>query len=56
MVETERAFSLASEEKGIRESFAEFIADDGILFRPTPVFKEVDAGTSAAGLVGASVT
>ena len=37
MVETERAFSRASEEKGIRESFAEFIADDGILFRPTPV-------------------
>ena len=37
MVETERAFSLASEEKGIRESFAEFIADDGILFRPGPV-------------------
>jgi ketosteroid isomerase-like protein len=37
MVETERAFARASEEKGIRESFAEFIADDGILFRPTPV-------------------
>jgi len=38
MVETERAFARGSEEKGIRESFAEFIADDGILFRPTPVF------------------
>jgi len=38
MVETERAFARASEEKGIRESFVEFIADDGILFRPTPVF------------------
>ncbi len=38
MVETERAFSRTSEEKGIRESFAEFIAADGILFRPTPVF------------------
>src|SRR6266550_1648791 len=37
MVETERAFSRTSEEKGIRESFAEFIAADGILFRPTPV-------------------
>ena len=37
MVETERSFSRASEEKGIRESFSEFIADDGILFRPTPV-------------------
>jgi ketosteroid isomerase-like protein len=38
MVETERAFSRTAEEKGIRESFAAFIADDGILFRPTPVF------------------
>jgi ketosteroid isomerase-like protein len=38
MVETERAFSRASEEKGTREAFTEFIADDGILFRPTPVF------------------
>ena len=37
MVETERAFSRTSEEKGTRESFAEFIAEDGILFRPTAV-------------------
>lgn len=37
MIETERAFSRMSEEKGIRESFTEFIAEDGILFRPTPV-------------------
>jgi ketosteroid isomerase-like protein len=37
MVETERAFSRTAEEKGIRESFAQFIADDGILFRPGPV-------------------
>ena len=37
MVETERAFSRMSEEKGTRESFAEFIAEDGILFRPGPV-------------------
>ena len=37
MVETERAFSRTSEEKGIRESFLAFIADDGILFRPTAV-------------------
>ncbi len=37
MVETERAFSRMSAEKGIRESFAEFIAEDGILFRPTAV-------------------
>ena len=38
LVETERSFSRMSEEKGIRESFAAFIADDGILFRPGPVF------------------
>lgn len=37
MVATERAFSRMSEEKGIRESFTEFIADDGILFRPRAV-------------------
>jgi ketosteroid isomerase-like protein len=37
VVETERAFSKASEEKGTRESFMAFIADDGILFRPTAV-------------------
>ena len=37
MVETERAFSRTSEEKGTREAFDAFIADDGILFRPTPV-------------------
>jgi ketosteroid isomerase-like protein len=37
LVDTERAFSRMSEEKGIRESFTEFIAEDGILFRPTPV-------------------
>src|SRR5258707_12547028 len=37
MVETERAFSHMSEEKGTREAFAAFIAEDGILFRPTAV-------------------
>jgi ketosteroid isomerase-like protein len=37
MVETERAFARMSEEKGTREAFAAFIADDGILFRPTAV-------------------
>lgn len=37
VVDTERAFSLASSEKGTRESFMEFIADDGVLFRPTAV-------------------
>jgi ketosteroid isomerase-like protein len=38
MVETERAFSRMAEEKGTREAFAEFIAEDGILFRPAAVF------------------
>jgi ketosteroid isomerase-like protein len=37
LVENEQAFSRTSEEKGIRESFTEFIAEDGILFRPGPV-------------------
>ena len=37
MVGTERAFSRMSEEKGIREAFIEFIAEDGILFRPRAV-------------------
>jgi len=37
MVETERAFARMSEEKGTREAFAAFIADEGILFRPTAV-------------------
>ena len=37
MVATERAFSRMSEEKGIRASFTEFIAEDGILFRPRAV-------------------
>ncbi len=37
MVETERAFARMSEEQGIRPSFMAFIADDGVLFRPTAV-------------------
>lgn len=37
IVETERAFARMSEEEGTREAFDAFIADDGILFRPTPV-------------------
>ncbi|HEY6045474.1 MAG TPA: hypothetical protein VIU65_02660, partial [Pyrinomonadaceae bacterium] len=37
LVDNERAFSRMSEEKGTRESFTEFIADDGVLFRPGPV-------------------
>lgn len=37
MVDTERAFARMSEEQGIRPSFMAFIADNGILFRPTAV-------------------
>ena len=37
MVDTERAFARMSQEQGIRSSFMAFIADDGILFRPTAV-------------------
>ena len=37
MVATERAFAKLSEEQGTREAFMAFIADDGILFRPTAV-------------------
>ena len=37
LVETERAFARTSEEKGTREAFLSFIADDGILFRPAAV-------------------
>ncbi len=35
MVATERAFSQASADKGTRDSFLMFIAEDGILFRPS---------------------
>jgi ketosteroid isomerase-like protein len=37
LVNTERAFARTSEGKGTREAFMAFIADDGILFRPTAV-------------------
>ena len=37
MVDTERAFAKMSEEQGTRPSFMAFIADDGLLFRPTAV-------------------
>ena len=37
MVETERAFSSMSREKGTQPSFLAFIAEDGILFRPKAV-------------------
>jgi ketosteroid isomerase-like protein len=37
MVETERAFARTSKEKGTTLSFLDFIADDGVLFRPKAV-------------------
>jgi ketosteroid isomerase-like protein len=37
MVNTERAFSQASHDKGTRDAFLAFIAEEGILFRPTAV-------------------
>jgi ketosteroid isomerase-like protein len=37
MVATELAFAHSAREQGTRPAFAAFIADDGILFRPTPV-------------------
>ena len=51
MVDTERAFAKMSEDRGVRPAFLEFIADDGILFRPTAVngkqwFKEHPAPAS----------
>ena len=37
MVETEQAFAKTAEVKNIRDAFMEFIADDGLLFRPAAV-------------------
>ena len=37
LVETEQAFSQAAMDKSTREAFVQFIADDGILFRPHAV-------------------
>jgi ketosteroid isomerase-like protein len=37
IVDTERAFARASAERGIRESFLAYVADDGLLFRPGAV-------------------
>ena len=37
LVEAERAFSAASVEKGVRQSFLTFLAPDAIVFRPLPV-------------------
>jgi ketosteroid isomerase-like protein len=41
LVEAERSFARMSVEKGIRDSFLAFLAEDGIVFRPHPVvFRE----------------
>jgi ketosteroid isomerase-like protein len=37
LIEAERAFSRFAGERGIQAAFLEFLADDGILFRPGPV-------------------
>jgi ketosteroid isomerase-like protein len=37
VVSAERAFAKASAEKGTRDAFLEFLADDSVLFRPDPV-------------------
>lgn len=37
LVEAERSFARASMEKGIREAFLIYLADDAIVFRPKPV-------------------
>jgi hypothetical protein len=37
LVETEKSFARPVDEKGIKEGFLEFLADDGILFRPSAV-------------------
>ncbi|HEX8163039.1 MAG TPA: nuclear transport factor 2 family protein [Pyrinomonadaceae bacterium] len=37
LVEAERAFARASVERGVRDSFIEFFAEDGIGFQPGPV-------------------
>ena len=37
IVETEKAFAKAADEKGIKPAFLEFLADDGIIFRPAAI-------------------
>lgn len=37
LISEERAFSKLSEEKGIKEAFLAYLADDSIVFRPKPV-------------------
>jgi ketosteroid isomerase-like protein len=37
LYDTEKAFERAAGEKGVRQAFIEFLAPDGIMFRPNPV-------------------
>jgi hypothetical protein len=37
LVEAERSFAKTSMEKGIRDAFLTYLADDAIIFRPKPV-------------------
>ena len=37
LVDSERAFARTATEKGVRDSFLVFVADDGIIYRPGPV-------------------
>src|SRR4051812_50131302 len=37
LVDAERKFAQAAQEKGTRAAFREFLAEDGIVFRPGPV-------------------
>ena len=51
MVEAERKFYQTGQEKGTRAAFLEFLADDGIVFRPGPVNgKEAWSKRPATGL------
>jgi ketosteroid isomerase-like protein len=37
IVETEKAFAKTAEEKGVKAAFLEYLAEDGIIFRPTAI-------------------
>src|SRR2546423_2203061 len=51
MVEAERRFFQTGQEKGTRAAFLEFLADDGVVFRPGPVNgKEVWSKRTETGL------
>jgi ketosteroid isomerase-like protein len=53
LIEAERAFSKASEEKGIRDAFLTYLAEKAIVFRPgpvlgRPVYEKMDPANQAA--------